>query len=337
VSLLEQAPRFEPRTAAQIARDLYRLDAAASPLPGERDQNFLLETPSGRFVLKVANAAEERSQLEAQNAALDHVERLGLCPRVVRSVNGSAIERAPGGYLVRLLTWVPGVPLGTIPRHSSELLEDVGRRLGELDATLLDFDHPAIHRSFHWDLANGFLVVAEHSARVADAPLRALVERVTEQVERRDGARLGRLRRSAIHGDANDYNVLVTEGADGRAPAHVAGLIDFGDLVHSYTIADLAIAAAYAVLDKPDPLAAAAAVAAGYHGARPIDDEELPALFGLVKLRLCASVCLAAYQQPARPSDEYLAVSQAPIRRTLPRLAAIEPELAEAELRTCRM
>ena len=52
-------------------------------------------------------------------------------------------------------------------------------------------------------------------------------------------------------------------------------------------------------------------------------------LFGLVQLRLCVSVCVAAHQQPQRPDDEYLSISQGPIARTLPVLAAIHPDAAE--------
>jgi len=52
-----------------------------------------------------------------------------------------------------------------------------------------------------------------------------------------------------------------------------------------------------------------------------------------VLLRLCVSVCMAADQQRQQPDDEYLAVSQGPIARTLPRLAAIPQALAEAALR----
>ena len=74
----------------------------------------------------------------------------------------------------------------------------------------------------------------------------------------------------------------------------VTGILDFGDIVSSYATADLAIAVAYAVLAKPDPLAAAVSVVRGYQQLRPLSDDEVASLFGLVLLRLCMSVCLAA-------------------------------------------
>jgi len=139
-------------------------------------------------------------------------------------------------------------------------------------------------------------------------------------------ARRHAFRRSAVHHDANDWNVLVRGSA-------VVGIIDFGDMVHSWTVADPAVAVAYAMLDAPDPLATAAVIVRGYHAAHPLTDDERAAVFPLACLRLCMSACIAAWQQRQRPEDEYLTVSQEPIRRTLPALAAILAESAGQTLR----
>jgi Ser/Thr protein kinase RdoA (MazF antagonist) len=105
-------------------------------------------------------------------------------------------------------------------------------------------------------------------------------------------------------------------------------------MVHSWTVADPAVAIAYAMLDASAPLAMAAAIARGYQTQHPLRDEELAAVFPLASLRLCVSACIAAWQQRQRPHDEYLAVSQGPIRRTLPALAEIAPRIAEDTLRS---
>ena len=88
MSLLQQAPRLDASTAESLAREGYRLDGSASPLASERDQNFRLRTRDGRqFVLKIANRSEDRSLLEAQNAAMAHVSsRVPVCPSVVTGV-----------------------------------------------------------------------------------------------------------------------------------------------------------------------------------------------------------------------------------------------------------
>jgi Ser/Thr protein kinase RdoA (MazF antagonist) len=104
----------------------------------------------------------------------------------------------------------------------------------------------------------------------------------------------------------------------------VSGLLDFGDMVFSYTVGDLAIAMAYVVLDKTDPFAAANEVVRGYTDEFALLPEEMEALWPLVRLRLAMSVCMAAYQRREQPGNEYLNISQKSIAESLPRLLATD-------------
>jgi hydroxylysine kinase len=164
--LLQHTPRFSAEQARALAREHYGLDAASvSALPSERDQNFLLQTPRGeRFVLKLSNAREEPAFLGAQHQVLDRLARQEFCPRVVPGRSGaptlSATTPAGTRHLVRLVTWLPGVPMGRLRHHPPELLRDLGRCLGVMDRALAGFDHPACHRDFHWDLCHGTRGVA---------------------------------------------------------------------------------------------------------------------------------------------------------------------------------
>lgn len=308
--LLENAPRVEIEAAAKIAAEFFGIRATAQPLPSERDQNFLLTESAGeKFVLKIANALESREFLEAQNAALNHVgKRVDFCQSIVPGVSGEEIVTVNETYFVRLVRYLPGVPLGEIGAHPSELLRDLGRKLGELSKALKDFDHPAVHRDFHWDLANGNRIIDEYAPLIEDAALRDLVLRCRVDFE-------PPLPRSVIHGDANDYNVLVDPER-----MTISGLLDFGDMVYSYTVADLAIAVAYAVLDKTHPRAAAAEIIKGYTSEFELLDEELEAVWPLALLRLAVSACMAAHQQRQQPENEYLRISQRAIEKNLPRI-----------------
>ena len=269
-------------------------------LPSERDQNFLVTDDSGQqFVLKIANASESRSFLEAQNAVMDYLaERVPFCQRVIGQI--SEFE----GHFVRLVTYLPGVPLAEIKPHTPGLLRDLGQKLGQLSRALADFDHPATHRDFHWDLANGNRVINDYAPLIEDTALRELVLKCKFEPETE-------LRRSVIHGDANDYNVLVDPES-----MTVSGLIDFGDMIYSYTVGDLAIALAYVVLGEGD----SREVIAGYTSEFAFLDDEREALWPLVRLRLAMSVCLAAHQRRLHPENEYLGISQKAIAETLPRI-----------------
>lgn len=340
MTLLQHTPTFTQEQIVQLSRQFFGLNTKASPLPSERDQNFLLTADSGeRFVFKIANATEDRAMLEAQQEAMTHIaDQVSICPKVIATTEGKTITEieSPTGvnHLAWMITHLDGIPLGTVRRHSPELLGELGATLGKLNRALTDFDHPAIHRDFHWDLANGLREVRKHESLIADAELRRLVIALADDFEQHTAPLLPQLRRSIIHNDANDYNVLVGGGEDLYSRnQHVTGLVDFGDMVYSHTINELAVAIAYAMLDKTDPLAVARQMVAGYHSEHPLTETELSALFGLIRLRLCVSVCLAAVQMHQRPDDEYLAISQQPIRNTLPRLAKIHSRFAEAAFR----
>jgi 4-aminobutyrate aminotransferase-like enzyme/Ser/Thr protein kinase RdoA (MazF antagonist) len=324
---LAHAPRFSLDDAAALALAHFGLRARAEALPSERDQNFRLVAADGaRFVLKIANAAESRAVLDAENAVMHRLAPLGLTPRLIPAQSGAdVIEHA--GHFVRLISHIDGVALGDA-LASPELLRDLGRALARVDRALQGFDHPALHRDFHWDLARAADVVAQRRPLVRDAALTGPLDALVGVYHAYVAPLLPALRTGVVHGDANDYNVLVA-----LHESRIAGLVDFGDMVHSHLVNDLAIAMAYAVLGKADPLAAAAEVLRGFHAEFPLQENEIAALFGLMCMRLCVSACMAAEQQAARPDDAYLGISQAPIRAALPKLAAIHPRLAHYVLR----
>jgi 4-aminobutyrate aminotransferase-like enzyme/Ser/Thr protein kinase RdoA (MazF antagonist) len=340
MSILDHAPGFSIDEAIQFAKQIFTLKCIASPLPSERDQNFLLQAESGeRFVLKIANATEERGMLEAQNQVMEHVAKyISFCPHILQTTNGeeiTTVEAQDGkNHFVRLVTYLPGTPLGNVKHHSDELLYDLGCKIGQLTNVLSDFDHPALHRDFHWDLKNGLDIIRKNGKLIQDGMLRKTVLELTSNFEQNIISILPGLPLSIIYNDANDYNLLAGSGEDlYTKDQSIVGLIDFGDMVYSYTVGDLAVAIAYAILGKSDPLRIAAQIVKGYHGVHPLTEVELRALFGLIIIRLCMSVCIGAEQQASQPGNDYLGISQIPILETLPKLAAIHPRFAEAVFR----
>jgi 4-aminobutyrate aminotransferase-like enzyme/Ser/Thr protein kinase RdoA (MazF antagonist) len=339
-SLLHYKPQFSEQAAVAIVKNTFAVKAEAQSLPSERDQNFLMTTANGkRCILKIANAREDRSVLETQNQAMLHLEkRLPFCPKVMAAPNGEFISEiiSPAGdrHFVRLVSYLPGKPLATVKRQSAGLMTDLGRCMGEIDKALTGFDTPGAHRDFYWDLAQAPKLIAEYLPLVKDPLLKELIEKGSADFNRHVGPLLPDLRCSVIFNDANNYNVLVGGGDDlFSKDQQVLGIIDFGDMVYSYTIGDLAVAIAYAVLDKPDPLTVAAQIAAGFNAVFTLEEKEIVVLFDFVRLRLCLSACLAVYQQSQCPQDEYLSVSQEAIRRTLPQLLLIHWRFAEARFR----
>ncbi|MCX6550481.1 MAG: phosphotransferase, partial [Acidobacteria bacterium] len=330
-------PAFSAADAVATASGLYGLDGSAEPLPSERDQNFLLTSSAGdRFVLKISNAAEDPRVIDLQNEALVRLAASpGLALPHVRptrygTLMGSLRDGQGVAHQVRLLTWIPGVVLAAARPHTPELLKSLGTLLGAVDRSLADFEHEAADRDLKWDPRKAGWI-REYFAYVAAPAERTRVERLFAWADGELG-RLGpSLCTSVIYNDANDYNVLVngTDPYDRR----VVSVIDFGDMLRTWTTNEVAVAAAYAMLHKPDPLRAAAAILEGYHAVSPLDAVEVEAVFPLICSRLCVSVVNAAYQRHVEPGNDYLTISERPAWDLLARLADIHPRLAHYTFR----
>jgi 4-aminobutyrate aminotransferase-like enzyme/Ser/Thr protein kinase RdoA (MazF antagonist) len=297
-------PQFSTLGAIELAHSLYGLTEFVGELPSERDQNFLFRHQDGRFLtLKIANRDEPREVIDLQNRAMEHVGQ-GLM--VMPTVHGEKIATSHG-HFVRVVNYVPGVPLAEYRPHSPTLLANLGRLLGQTDKALESFSHPAAQRELYWDVRNAERILD-------DGPiLKTWRETVMP--------RLGKLRTSVIHNDANDYNVIVKD-------EETIALIDFGDMLETYTVCEPAIACAYAMLAKPDPIAAAAAILRGYHETHPLTETEIELMYHFIRTRLGMSLAIAGQQKKLEPDNEYLLISEKPVRALLEKLDTMSPQYA---------
>lgn len=321
------------RQAEALSLSLYGVDATARTLAGEMDDNFRLTTQAGRqFVLKVMHAERDRALVEMQCAALSHLASADVqipLPRVHRTIEGDEIAAVcdPQGAerLVWMLDYLPGRLLADLPLRPDSLLHDLGVGLGRIDTALAGFNHPYTRREMRWDAA-GARWVRDQIQIHNDKNRRDLIERFLTPYESEILPVLKNLRRSVIHNDANDYNIVIS-AARYRAP-RVSGLIDFGDLLCTNTVCEAAIAAAYALLDQPDPLRSAASLIAGYNSAYKLTEDEIAVLYHLIAMRLVISVTISAERKLTQPDNEYLTVSEAPAWRALEKWAEVHPRFA---------
>ncbi len=340
--LLESAgdsrPAFSIREAETFLQRFYGRSGKLRGLPSYSDQNFRVDCRDAQYVLKIANADEPYEVLDFQQKAILHVRAEAptlRLPAVIPALDGAYLHRVPakkhkedGGvhHLVWMVSYLPGQFVSDLPTHPPTLLESLGVFLGSLDRVLASFEHPAMHRDLNWDLKQ---VGRLHNLldHIKESEKKHLVLQFLERLDGQKAGRLSSLRQSVIHNDANDNNVLIAGAPDAL---RIGGIIDFGDMVYSYTIGELAIAIAYMILGKPDPLDTALHVLRGYHQIYPLIPEEIEVLFDLVCLRLCTSVCMSARERSLAPDNAYLAVSEQPAWEMLGRLANINPETASA-------
>lgn len=320
--------------AHEAARNYFNIEGAVRQLPGELDYNFSIEAATQKYILKIANHNEKRLNLELQNAVINHLTKsqFGLtCSRVCLSKKGNEIEEVLINNevrFVRLLTWIEGRVFALVNPHSPALLVHLGEMCGNLSLALKDFDHPAAHRFMKWDPSQAAWV-KEHLLKF-DGERRETVQYFYSLFEKEGMPSFPRLRKSVNYNDANDYNVLVSHDVN---DPQVPGVIDFGDVVYTHTINELAIAVAYAAMGKPNPLEAACHIIKGYHSKFSLTEDEIGVLFTLVGTRLLISVVCSELNRLDHPENTYLQISDRPAWDLLHKWKKISPAFAHYSFR----
>ena len=299
--------------ATDITLKLYGLKGTALSLPGEVDFNFKIESEKGRFLLKVSRPDADLEYLGFQQEILQHVAESDpeiTSPVPIPDFQGNYIsetkDESGNIRMVRLLTWMEGRLWSGVNPVNNNLLFSLGEEAGRLSKALHGFEHSLALRDFEWDVARaGWTGDYEHLFSGEKLLILRYFHEQFEGIQKHYDA----LRKSVVHNDANDNNVVVTEDL---ANPTVRAIIDYGDAIHTQVINDLAITIAYAVMGFPDPLSAALPVVEGYHNLFPLMEEELEMLYILVAMRLSISVTKSAINREKEPDNQYLLISEAP-------------------------
>jgi len=323
-------PTFTIEQVRQVLDSYYKIEAdTIVELSAELDRNFYVKATDGHeYILKVAHASLSPQILDLQNSALKHIaQTVNLCPQLIPTVQNTdtcIIATDNGDYTIRLLNYLEGIPLVDFQPHSDELLSDIGTQLGKLSNALQSFDHPEKRLDYRWNILNFLDVISYMDGMTQEK--QAIINHFIRMYEQEVSPRLDTLRHGYIYNDANDHNILVQ--AQSLTDYQVSGVIDFGDMVYSPTIMELAVCLAYVMMDKPHPLYTASCVIQAYHQQHPLSEDDIAVLFPLVCARLCMSVCISWYQQKQEPDNKHLSISEKPAWRLLRRLGFVHPRYA---------
>lgn len=261
----------------------------------------------------------------------------------LRACNGTTgIINEP--IAARLFHWVPGSTLNEIEEITDStpvLTVSLGYALGSVSNSLRNFDHPSFHRTHSWDLRNFESVAATFSQYIEEHDIRDLVTVVVQRFVSEVIPSSQSFRKSIIMGDCNDANVIVDEGR-----RSIGGIIDFGDAVYTWSINEVAIAMAYALISnygRSNPIHCLSCLYGGFkyatdtaestvgtesssennshlsdggieHTSDTADEDHLHTL---ICVRLCLSIMIGAYSISKDPSNEYLKLHSHPAKNTL--------------------
>lgn len=309
-------PPVSVSEAEALVAAVWGIAARAEPIACERDTNFRL---SSGHVLKLSNPAEPAQDTNFQTGALLWVAARdpGLpLPRVVVARDGRPEVPVPlrdgRTSLARLLTWVEGVPLARVP-FAAGMPAEIGRTLARLARALEGYDHPAAGHYLQWDI--------RHTPRLRPllVPGQQRLAAEIDAFEARVTPALSGLRAQVVHNDMNHHNIVV----DPADPARIAGVLDFGDMVHTPLICDVAVAAAY-LIGAEDPVAPVARMVAAYHAVSPLWPEEVALLRDLIVARLVTSIVISESRARRYPENAaYILRNTAGVRAAMARFAPL--------------
>lgn len=279
----------------------YGLAGALKRLPGENINFLVTTTDEEMFVCKIVDEHMPPKVVGMECELLDHARkadfdlRLPYIHKTNTQKNETRINIPINGlYRMRMMTYVNGILLDNISDISNNLLKNVGFSLAQFDQAVAGFDHPAARRSHRWNLAEA----GQHRDKlnlIVDPLQRQLASWAFDQWSGVIGP-LEELPHQVIHGDANPENLLVEN-------EQLVGIVDFGDCCYNPRVCELAIALAYLMMGREDPLAAAETVIEGYGEVLPLSSEELAVLFPLVCGRLAVTVCMATARHREDPGN----------------------------------
>lgn len=294
-SLTTAPPTLPQAQALALAQTHFGLTGTLTPLTSERDLNFRLTTPQGKYVLKLANPAEPPEVTRFQTLALIHLEASALpVPRVIRT-RGGGTEAATDHGILRLLTWIDGHPQHLTARSPAQAVA-MGQMAARLSIGLQGYHHPAATHVLQWDIKQA---AALRPLLPFVAPgLRPLATETLDRFDRDLAPHLPGLRAQVVHNDLNPHNVLV----DPSDPARITGVLDFGDMVETPLICDAAVTAAYQI-DPAAPRESLQHFAAAYHATLPLTALEVRLLPDLVATRMLTTLAIASARAARYPGN----------------------------------
>jgi len=328
-------PAFSMAEAVSVAADHYGIHATVHPLVSERDQNFRLDARDGkRYTLKISNDAEQLQVIDFQNHALLYIENHDASlplPRVIPDLDGQLhcnVRKDCKTHFVRVLSWVDGTLLHDATANA-DLANRLGRLLAQLGLALDGFEHPGSNPPSLWDMKRA-AGLRDLLVYIEEPELRQLATQTLDQFDSTVKPTLDILRAQVIHNDMNPGNVLMSK----TQPDDISGIIDFGDIVKSPLIIDLAIASSYQLSDDDDPLGGALPMIAGYHAVRPLQHVEMELLTDLIRTRLITSLLINSYRVTLFPENrDYLMTSYNSAKNFLINLSRLSADDALERIR----
>ncbi len=300
---------FESGHLEKFIEDHYSLKVKFSELSGYQDLNYLAKTESGeKYILKISTDQEDRDFINTQNAILLNLAKQpigNLLPHPILNKAGEFITLITINGIVAIARLFPFIEGSFLAESMPDIAfyVDLGRAFSQIDQQMAGFENATLKcRTHEWDLSR-IMEVEEDIHLISDPADRRVAHYYLMKYREEVLPVYHKLPRALIHGDGNDWNILV------NSIGKVAGIIDFGDMLWSARINEVAIVLAYAMMGRSDYMDVYDAVIRGYQEILPLTELELSLLYYLVGARWCQTLVMAARRTKSDTPNEYHQVS----------------------------
>ncbi|XP_033636159.1 hydroxylysine kinase-like [Asterias rubens] len=340
-------PFLTDSMAGELLKKLYGMEAShTKELPSFCDQNFHVgvtgaggaEDGVREFVLRLSNTNDSLHQRGCYDDIigvlryLQQAGALGMYPAPVMNLQGEYLslqtfyrtkDKTHGVFLVMLVTFIQGGILSEVAPLSNQLLYNVGKALGRLNATLMGYKGAtsnlkarAADNRFCMTSAGN---VKQYVCREALQSRRNLANTILDRFIKDVKPLEYDMQKGVIHADANRANILISEPTNhsdaipdigqSRSPV-ISGIIDFNDMSYECLVYDIAGSVVDMMVGRKDdqPLEGAGHFLAGFTSVVPLSPTEWNSLYVSIATRFVQLLIMSydEYCQQIDQPDEYI-------------------------------
>ncbi len=296
----------------KLVEEYYGIKGNATRLDGELDLNFKISANDSQYFLKIYNQSIDIEFAKFQEnifKKLDKTLEKKVYPKQLLNTKGNAIssycDKNNRKRFFRLNSWIDGRLWSKVNPITNTLRKKLGRSAGKLTKSLESLKIIDNNYNTDWDLAKSLWTV--NYLKLFNTKKKLKVIQYFQDCFLNDLASYQTLRKSFIHNDINDHNIIISKKL---INPDVKGIIDFGDTLKSQTINDLAVTCTYAIMNCTNPLSSAISVVRGYNENYKLFDNELYHLYDLIGMRLVVSLTKSAINKTEFKENKYLLISE---------------------------
>ena len=270
----------------------YGFSCTLKKLDGEKDFNYRLITKKGKtYYLKIYPKNTDLNFIIFQTKLLNHLsKKTGLkTPKNLLSKSGSnySVFRDKKGFIryFRINSWIEGRLWSKINPITNNLRFELGEEAALITKKLKNFKSDFANSEMQWDISNS-LWTKQYLKFIKRSSERKIIKSFQNKFEEKL-TKFKKLRKSFIHNDVNDNNIIVSNSLYNPK---INGIIDLGDSINTQIINDVAVTCVYAMMKCENPLEAGVNVVKGYNSVFKLEEDEIEFLYLAIAMRLIISI-----------------------------------------------